>query len=319
MRGSMTSQSGGEPKWVRFVTGSVASMTAEMCTLPIDISKTRLQLQGSADAVSSVSRPYSGMIDCIVQTGRNEGISGLWKGWPPALIRQGVYSGIRMGLYEPIRDSILSDEQRAGSAHIPFWKMFFSGGLAGGIGSGVATPIDLVKVRFQADVAGTRYKNTLDAFVTIFREEGLRGSFTGAAPAMQRAVLVNAGELASYDYIKRWIVGLGIEVLGEKHHTTHFLASFGAGFCAAVISSPVDVVKTRLMNQKAHQKLYSGVLDCLSRTVRAEGFRALYNGFLPNWLRIGPWSVIMFMTYEQLRLQARGVWEESDCGLDVQC
>jgi len=37
---------------------------------------------------------------------------------------------------------------------------------------------------------------------------------------------------------------------------------------------------------------YSSSLDCLVRTVRAEGFWALYKGFLPIWARmVNNWSV----------------------------
>lgn len=32
---------------------------------------------------------------------------------------------------------------------------------------------------------------------------------------------------------------------------------------------------------------YSGVADCLMKTLQAEGLRGLYKGWLPNWLRIG--------------------------------
>lgn len=39
----------------------------------------------------------------------------------------------------------------------------------------------------------------------------------------------------------------------------------------------------------------------LFQTVRNEGFRALYKGFVPTWVRMGPWNIIFFITYEQLK------------------
>ena len=38
------------------------------------------------------------------------------------------------------------------------------------------------------------------------------------------------------------------------------------------------------------------------QTVRAEGLRGLYKGFIPNWIRIGPHTIITFLVYERLRL-----------------
>jgi len=44
---------------------------------------------------------------------------------------------------------------------------------------------------------------------------------------------------------------------------------------------------------------YSSSLDCLLKTVKSEGIFALYKGFIPNYMRLGPWCVVMFMSFEQ--------------------
>ncbi len=46
------------------------------------------------------------MFHCLVTVGREEGVAGLFKGLTPALLRQAVYSSVRMGVYEPIRDLV---------------------------------------------------------------------------------------------------------------------------------------------------------------------------------------------------------------------
>lgn len=46
--------------------------------------------------------------------------------------------------------------------------------------------------------------------------------------------------------------------------------------------------------------IYKGSWDCLVITIRHEGIPALYRGFVPAWLRMGPWNVIFFTAYEQL-------------------
>lgn len=51
--------------------------------MPIDVVKVRLQMQG-ADG----TRQYSGIFDAAVQTARKEGVGALWKGLPPAIVRQ---------------------------------------------------------------------------------------------------------------------------------------------------------------------------------------------------------------------------------------
>jgi hypothetical protein len=83
--------------------------------------------------------------------------------------------------------------------------------------------------------------------------------------------------------------------MGSTSVLTHGAASFIAGFFATVGCNPVDVIKNRLMSQPTGEgRLYSGMLDCMAKTVRNEGVMALYKGFLPQWLRLGPWCMIMY-------------------------
>jgi hypothetical protein len=67
-----------------------------------------------------------------------------------------------------------------------------------------------------------------------------------------------------------------------------------AGFIAALVTSPVDVVKSRIMNENlGNGTNYRGTWDCIQKAVRTEGLLGLYKGFLPNWMRIGPHTVVV--------------------------
>lgn len=91
--------------------------------------------------------------------------------------------------------------------------------------------------------------------------------------------------------------------------TTEKMSSFIASMGSAIASTPIDVVRTRLMNQRRIRTtggtlpphIYSGSIDCLVQTFKNEGFLALYKGFVPTWFRMGPWNIIFFITYEQLK------------------
>ncbi len=45
---------------------------------------------------------------------------------------------------------------------------------------------------------------------------------------------------------------------------------------------------------------YSGVLDCFVKSFRSGGLLTFYNGFLPNFARLGSWNCAMFLTVEQV-------------------
>lgn len=46
--------------------------------------------------------------------------------------------------------------------------------------------------------------------------------------------------------------------------------------------------------------LYKGSIDCFRQTVGKEGFGALYKGFIPVWIRLGPWAIVFWLTYERI-------------------
>ncbi|KAG0243389.1 hypothetical protein BGW41_002278 [Actinomortierella wolfii] len=81
--------------------------------------------------------------------------------------------------------------------------------------------------------------------------------------------------------------------------TSKFLSKLGAGAVAGIVGVlivyPLDMVKTRLQNQKrdAQGRLqYKGGVDCFRQVVAKEGFRGLYRGMVPNLIGITPEKAI---------------------------
>lgn len=286
-----------EEKWVRFLAGGLASATAEVFTLPIDCSKVRLQAQRSTPGGGA---QYDGMIDVVRKIVHEEGAEALWKGASPALMRQVSYTSICMVLYEPLRD--IFGANKGPRSEVPFLNKFLAGGCAGAIGISIANPVDVIKVRMQADKTGLLYRSVGDAFTKIYQREGLRGFLRGMPPNIQRGFVVNAAELGTYDHSKEFLITSGLLPDGIFAHTG---ASFIAGLAGAAASNPIDVMKTRLMSQPTDASgrgvLYRGMTDCATQTYREGGVKAFYKGFIPNWMRKAPWCVIFFVTYEKYR------------------
>ncbi len=141
-------------------------------------------------------------------------------------------------------------------------------------------------------------------------EGGARGLWQGAVPNITRAALLTASQIGSYDTAKSTI--LESSTLLKETVFLHFVCSMIAGVAAAVVTSPVDLVKSRMMMARSASGggggggavKYKGMADCALQTVRAEGVFALYKGFNAQWLRIGPHTTITFLVFEQLRKAA---------------
>ena len=162
------------------------------------------------------------------------------------------------------------------------------------------TRMHAAQVRMQADATAAvpRYRGVAHAFASVVKEDGLRGLWRGTLPAVQRAALVNLGELATYDVAKAHAVDL----LGEGSFA-HSVAALASGLVATAVSCPADVVKTRLMSQSVEggQRQYSGMVDCLRKSVAAEGWPVLWRGFFLTWARLGPWQLTFWVVYERTR------------------
>ncbi|XP_023752255.1 mitochondrial uncoupling protein 3 [Lactuca sativa] len=280
----------------KIALASLSAMVAETTTFPIDITKTRLQLHGISLSTTRRVSAFQVAADIV----RNEGVTGLYKGLSPALIRHIFYTPIRTVGYEQLRHAFLSDDSQPLS--LPSKALI--GGFSGVIAQVVASPADLVKVRMQADgqKVNPRYTTPLNALHKIINTEGFFGLWRGVFPNIQRAFLVNMGELACYDHAKTFIIH---NKIANDNIYAHTLASMMSGLTATTISCPADVVKTRMMNQGISEEgklKYRNSYDCVVKTVRFEGIRALWKGFFPTWARLGPWQFVFWVSYEKFRL-----------------
>ncbi|KAI4814041.1 hypothetical protein KUCAC02_003253 [Chaenocephalus aceratus] len=273
--------------WKPFIYGGMASIVAEFGTFPIDLTKTRLQVQGQSQYTEI---RYRGMCHALFKIGKEEGLKALYSG----SVRQASYGTIKIGTYNSLKRLFVTHpEDETMIINV------FCGVVSGVLSSSLANPTDVLKIRMQAQgslLQGSMMSN----FMNIYQAEGTRGLWRGVIPTAQRAAIVVGVELPVYDITKKHLLKSG--AMGDTI-LTHFIASFTCGLAGALASNPVDVVRTRMMNQRVSSgaPMYKGTLDGLMLTWKNEGFFALYKGFWPNWLRLGPWNIIFFITFEQLK------------------
>ena len=146
-----------------------------------------------------------------------------------------------------------------------------------------------------------RFAYEENAQLTIARQEGPLALWRGCMPTVSRCIVLNISQLATYSEAKERIISVGV---GDGL-ACHVGASLVSGLASTTAAVPFDTAKTRIQQATA-QGTYSGLFDCLAKTVRQEGVLSLWKGWLPSYARLGPHVLVTFVMLEQLNTR----WKE---------
>ncbi|OCF32538.1 solute carrier family 25 (mitochondrial dicarboxylate transporter), member 10 [Kwoniella heveanensis BCC8398] len=274
-------------KYPFWLGGAAASMAA-CCTHPLDVMRVRMQ-------TSTTKTTFSHAVRGVLQ---QNGVRGLYTGLTASIFRQMTYSVTRLGAYDMMK-AMMSD---GGKRKLTTGDMVICASTAGALGGLAGNPADIILVRMVADPTKDaahqyRYRNALQGVYRMVREEGVMSLGRGLAPNTIRAILMNASQLVSYDFFKDAILTADLMSNGMP---LHFVSSALAGTVATTICAPADVVKSRVMNMK-HGHGGHGPVGLLMESLKHEGPRFLFKGWLPAWIRLTPNTICMFVFLEQLR------------------
>ncbi|KAL4073549.1 mitochondrial carrier domain-containing protein [Scleroderma citrinum] len=136
--------------------GSIAGMVAEVFEYPLDLAKVRLQSQ----VLDSAAR-FGGPLDCLVQTWRDEGVRGLYRGLPvPVFGAMAETAGLFVA-YSQLQSFILwstSDVSGASFRRLTLPELGLAAAGSGFLTSFIITPIELVKCKMQVQMLTAPFK-----------------------------------------------------------------------------------------------------------------------------------------------------------------
>ncbi|XP_069700644.1 solute carrier family 25 member 35-like [Periplaneta americana] len=292
---------------MEFVLGGIAAIGAGCFTNPLDVIKTRLQLQGELQARGKYTIHYRGFFHAFYAVAKADGILALQKGLVPALWYQLFLNGVRLGTYD-FAEKRGWTKNKTGEISTP--KCIIVGAFAGCAGAYSGSPFYLVKTHLQSQASesvavGFQHAHTgsFSALKKIYQEGGIAGLWRGSCSALPRAGIGSASQLLSFSTCKEYLETY--EVFADRPLLNTFVSAMVGGVVVTLCMTPFDVVMTRLYNQGTDPQgrglLYKGVVDCFSKMLRTEGIHGLFKGFLPNYTRLGPHTVLCFVFWDSLR------------------
>ncbi|KAJ4371984.1 hypothetical protein N0V83_003757 [Neocucurbitaria cava] len=279
----------------QFAAGAVAGISEILVMYPLDVVKTRIQLQHGRVAGGE---GYTGVMDCFRKIIRHEGISRLYRGITAPILMEVPKRAIKFS---------------ANDSFAPFYQTLFStpvltqplailtGASAGATESLIVVPFELLKIRLQDKSSASRYTGLLDCLVKVVRAEGPLALYNGFEATLWRHIVWNAGYFGCIFQVRAQLPDPATSANSRRQKTVNDLAAgFVGGVVGTTFNTPLDVVKSRIQSVakvKGLRGKYEWAWPSLGVVAREEGLRALYKGYVAKILRFGPGGGVLLVVY----------------------
>jgi len=279
---------------VNFSTAGLGGILAWICVHPCNTAAVRMNLV-TAGASEKVS-----FLKFMKTTVEKDGFMSLYSGLGAGILRQVFYATSRFGLFEVFRNEM------AKYRPTDIWSRLSVGVVSGGIAALISCPAEVTLVRISNDSTQPpelrrNYKGVFDAFQRIFREEGFKTFYNGSGPFVNRAMLVGAVQVGTYDQFRDVYRKLGV----TSAVPNVFYASMTSGLIYSLVTMPLETAKNRMAFQKIDPVTgilpYRSAVQTISTIAKHEGVLKLWSGFPPYYMRCGGHTVFMFLFVEYLR------------------
>ncbi|GMH14888.1 hypothetical protein Nepgr_016729 [Nepenthes gracilis] len=301
MSGSQTGR--GKWQWENAVAGAVAGFATVGSMHPLDVVRTRFQVN---DGRISHLPTYKNTPHAIFTIARAEGLRGLYAGFYPAVIGSSISWGLYFFFYSRAKQRYHKNR----SGELSPGLHLASAAEAGALVCLCTNPVWLVKTRLQLQTPlhQTRpYSSLYDALRTIVKEEGWTALYKGIMPSL---FLVSHGaiQFTVYEELRKATVffksGRNRNDDADDVLTSLDYAFLGATSKVAAIlfTYPFQVIRARLQQRPNSVGIprYADSWHVLKETARFEGIRGFYKGITANLLKNVPASSITFIVYENV-------------------
>ncbi|CAB4254499.1 similar to Saccharomyces cerevisiae YMR166C Predicted transporter of the mitochondrial inner membrane [Maudiozyma barnettii] len=313
------------------VSGGVGGVIGDTVMHSLDTVKTRQQ--GAPNILK-----YRNMIQSYNTIFIEEGIRrGLYSGYSAAMLGSFPSAAIFFGTYEFTKRKMITDWGiNDTTSHL------VSGFLGDFVSSFVYVPSEVLKTRLQLQgkfnnehfFSGYNYRNLRDAAKTITKNEGVRALFYGYKATLARDLPFSALQFAFYEKFREAAFSLDEKNKNSKNLALPFeiLTGAAAGGLAGIITTPCDVVKTRLQTQRTPSNIPNGstttthipvtnnysnnnkrqpvvltdsIFKSFKMVYRTEGLVGLFSGVGPRFVWTSIQSSIMLLLYQMTLTQLR--------------
>ncbi|TFK52171.1 S-adenosylmethionine transporter [Heliocybe sulcata] len=251
------------------VAGGMAGTSVDLLFYPIDTVKTRLQSS-------------QGFL-------RAGGFKGIYKGVGSVVVGSAPGAAVFFCIYDTLKQTL---PIQGPMNHL----------LSASVGEVAAclirVPTEVIKTRVQTSTYGALASSSLSAARLVWRNEGMSGFYRGFGSTIMREIPFTSLQFPLYEFLKHQLS----RALDRKPLPAYEAAICGsiAGGVAAALTTPLDVLKTRVMLDLRDPSKHSmpSLTTRFTQIYATEGMGALFSGVVPRTLWISAGGAVFLGVYE---------------------
>lgn len=299
------------PFHYHMLAGSTAGLAEHISIFPIDTLKTHLQCE-RCGAIS----PWQTW-DCATKIVKREGIFRLWRGVSAMFAGCVPAHAAYFSVFEQLKYTLELDQQ----GHHPI-RAAIAGASAAVSHDLCMTPFDVVKQRMQLGY----YKNVMHCVTTIAKTEGIRSFYVSLPTTLIMNIPFGCIMVAVNESAKKYLNPNPTQF----NLTSSMISGSIAGAIAAALTTPLDVIKTRLQTQNLEpcpktesmrvntnnvnnvnnmvisvtnkaSSIEMGPIEITKSILKADGIRGMFRGMVPRMLVHAPSIAISWTVYEAVK------------------
>ncbi|KAL4073281.1 mitochondrial carrier domain-containing protein [Scleroderma yunnanense] len=253
------------------LAGGAAGTAVDLLFFPIDTVKTRLQ---SAQG--------------FVKAG---GFRGIYKGVGSVVVGSAPGAAVFFSTYDSMKRTLPIQGQLSPLNHM----------ISASIGEVAAclirVPTEVIKTRTQTSSYGTSAASSLTCAKLVLQSDGIKGFYRGFGITVMREIPFTSLQFPLYEYLK-YRVSLA-KNSRRLHASEAAICGSIAGGVAAALTTPLDVLKTRVMlDMRDPSSRFPSLLSRARDIYTREGFCALFAGVVPRTLWISAGGAVFLGVYE---------------------
>lgn len=266
---------GTSPTTVTFLAGILAGVTVDVPLHPLDTLKTRFQAPEGFKTAG--------------------GFQNLWSGLSPVLLRSLPCSAIFFVTYDHLRCDLHRRLQLPGSFGSACCDAA-AASVANVAACAVRVPCEVLKQRMQVQCVLSRTQPTLLSVGLQMSAEGIHGLYSGFGATMCRELAFAAIHMPVFEELKRMHPWSTASASGAQHGLVGMMCGGAAGCLAGLLTTPLDVAKTRLMLKIGGSNVGAELIGLF-----AAGPKELFRGGLCRTSYVGLSCALSFGAFEWSR------------------